>query len=52
MALKRARATTRGACSFAVTTLPRRVSNPPNPWASAHVEWLEEPPREVFARSR
>jgi DNA repair photolyase len=23
---------------------PRRVSNPPNPWISAHVEWLEEPP--------
>lgn len=22
----------------------RRVSNPPNPWASSHVEWLEEPP--------
>jgi len=27
-----------------MTTLPRRVSNPPNPWASAHVEWLGEPP--------
>jgi len=27
-----------------VTTLPSRVSNPPNPWASAHVEWLEEAP--------
>jgi DNA repair photolyase len=24
--------------------LPRRISNPPNPWISAHVEWLEEPP--------
>jgi DNA repair photolyase len=23
---------------------PRRISNPPNPWISAHVEWLEEPP--------
>ncbi|MFN0007170.1 MAG: PA0069 family radical SAM protein [Planctomycetota bacterium] len=23
---------------------PRRVSNPPNPWSSTHVEWLEEPP--------
>jgi len=22
----------------------RRVSNPPNPWLSNHVEWLEEPP--------
>ncbi len=22
----------------------RPVSNPPNPWASAHVEWLEAPP--------
>jgi DNA repair photolyase len=22
----------------------RPVSNPPNPWVSAHVEWLEEPP--------
>jgi len=31
--------------------MPRRVSNPPNPWLSHHVEWLEEPPRvrlEVF----
>ena len=30
---------------------PRPVSNPPNPWASTHVEWLEEPPAaglEVF----
>jgi DNA repair photolyase len=27
-----------------VTTAPRRISNPPNPWASAHVEWLDEPP--------
>ena len=29
----------------------RLVSNPPNPWISAHVEWLEEPPKaelEVF----
>ena len=25
--------------------MPRRVSNPDNPWASTHVEWLEEPPR-------
>ncbi len=24
--------------------MPRKVSNPPNPWASTHVEWLEEPP--------
>lgn len=24
--------------------MPRPVSNPPNPWLSAHVEWLEEPP--------
>ncbi len=22
----------------------RPISNPPNPWASSHVEWLEEPP--------
>lgn len=27
-----------------MTSAPRRVSNPPNPWSSAHVEWLEEPP--------
>ncbi len=27
-----------------VTTAPRRVSNPPDPWSSTHVEWLEEPP--------
>jgi len=24
--------------------MPRPVSNPPNPWLSRHVEWLEEPP--------
>src|SRR4051812_38595062 len=24
--------------------MPRPVANPPNPWASTHVEWLEEPP--------
>jgi DNA repair photolyase len=24
--------------------LPRPVSNPPNPWSSQQVEWLEEPP--------
>ncbi len=24
--------------------MPRPVSNPPNPWASLHVEWLGEPP--------
>lgn len=24
--------------------MPRPVSNPPNPWASSHVEWLEEAP--------
>jgi DNA repair photolyase len=23
---------------------PKLISNPPNPWSSAHVEWLEEPP--------
>jgi len=31
--------------------MPRPVSNPPNPWASRHVEWLGEPPTarlEVF----
>ena len=30
---------------------PRKVSNPPNPWASTHVEYLEEPPEaelEIF----
>lgn len=27
-----------------MTNAPRRLSNPPNPWASNHVEWLEEPP--------
>jgi len=25
--------------------VPRPVANPPNPWATQHVEWLEEPPR-------
>lgn len=24
--------------------MPRERSNPPNPWATAHVEWLGEPP--------
>jgi hypothetical protein len=24
--------------------MPRPVLNPPNPWSSVHVEWLEEPP--------
>lgn len=23
---------------------PKLVSNPPNPWSTTHVEWLEEPP--------
>jgi DNA repair photolyase len=27
----------------AVTSAPRRISNPPNPWESNHVEWLEDP---------
>lgn len=27
-----------------MTSAPRRVTNPPNPWASRHVEWLEAPP--------
>jgi DNA repair photolyase len=27
-----------------VTTAPRRIQNPPNPWSTQHVEWLEEPP--------
>src|SRR5688572_23214747 len=31
-----------------MTNLPRRVSNPPNPWASAHVEWLGEAPPVTF----
>jgi DNA repair photolyase len=24
--------------------MPRPVDNPPNPWSTTHVEWLEEPP--------
>ena len=32
-----------------MTNAPRRVENPPNPWASAHVEWLEEPPPVALA---
>jgi DNA repair photolyase len=24
--------------------VPRPVDNPPNPWSTTHVEWLEEPP--------
>ncbi len=27
-----------------LSCMPRPVSNPPNPWASVHVEWLGEPP--------
>ncbi|MCK6445067.1 MAG: radical SAM protein [Planctomycetes bacterium] len=27
-----------------MTAAPRHVSNPPNPWLSGHVEWLEAPP--------
>lgn len=27
-----------------MSSAPRRVANPPNPWAGAHVEWLEAPP--------
>ncbi len=27
-----------------LSSMPRPVSNPPNPWASMHVEWLGEPP--------
>jgi DNA repair photolyase len=27
-----------------MTSAPRRVANPPNPWASTSVEWLDEPP--------
>jgi DNA repair photolyase len=31
-----------------MTSAPRRVANPPNPWVSAHVEWLEEAPPVVL----
>jgi DNA repair photolyase len=24
--------------------MPRPINNPPSPWSSSHVEWLEEPP--------
>ncbi len=27
-----------------IAVVVRLVSNPPNPWATQHVEWLEEPP--------
>ena len=27
-----------------LASMPRPVSNPPNPWSTTHVEWLEEPP--------
>lgn len=27
-----------------MTSAPRRVTNPPNPWTGRHVEWLGEPP--------
>jgi DNA repair photolyase len=29
--------------------MPRPVDNPPNPWSSTHVEWLEEPPNAVLS---
>lgn len=28
--------------------MPRPVNNPPNPWSSTQVEWLEEPPNAVL----
>lgn len=29
--------------------MPRPIDNPPNPWSSTHIEWLEEPPRATVA---
>jgi DNA repair photolyase len=29
--------------------MPRQVSNPPNPWASTQIAWLEEPPAATLA---
>lgn len=29
--------------------MPRPVNNPPNPWSSTEVEWLEEPPAATLA---
>lgn len=29
--------------------MPRPVSNPPNPWATTQIEWLEEPPAATLA---
>jgi len=29
--------------------MPRPVDNPPNPWSSTHVEWLEEPPNATLS---
>jgi DNA repair photolyase len=29
--------------------MPRPIDNPPNPWSSTHVEWLEEPPSAVLS---
>jgi DNA repair photolyase len=29
--------------------MPRPIDNPPNPWASTHVEWLEEPPNAALS---
>jgi len=28
--------------------MPRPVNNPPNPWSSTQVEWLEEPPNAIL----
>jgi len=29
--------------------MPRPINNPPSPWSSTHVEWLEEPPNATLA---
>jgi DNA repair photolyase len=29
--------------------MPRPINNPPSPWSSTHVEWLEEPPNAVLS---
>src|SRR5262245_10400451 len=29
--------------------MPRQVSNPPNPWATTEITWLEEPPNATLA---
>lgn len=32
-----------------ITGMPRPIANPPSPWSSTHIEWLEEPPNATLS---